>query len=77
MAQKGAKRIEMIGLDDKQQITAVVYGTLNGNFLPLQLIYAGKTTACLPSVKFLKDFYSQSWSNEEKTKEYLQSIIIP
>ena len=81
MAQKGAKRIEMIGLDDKRQITAVVCGTLSGDFLPMQLIYTGKTTACLPTIKFPKDwllsFTPNHWSNEEKTKEYLQSIIIP
>ena len=50
MAQKGAKRIEMIGLQDKRQITAVVCGTLSGEFLPLQLIYTGKTAACLLKV---------------------------
>ena len=81
MAQKGAKRIEMIGLDDKHQITAVVCGTLSGDFLPMQLIYTGKTTACLPTIKFPKDwllsFTPNHWSNEKKTKEYLQSIIIP
>ena len=81
MAQKGAKRIEMIGLDDKRQITAVVCGTLSGDFLPMQLIYTGKTTACLPTIKFPKDwllsFTPNHWSNEEKTKEYLESIIIP
>ena len=33
MGQKGAKRIEMIGLDDKRQITAVLCGTLSGSFL--------------------------------------------
>lgn len=42
MAQKGAKRIEIIGLDDKCQITVVLCGALNGNVLPLQLIYTGK-----------------------------------
>ena len=35
MAQKGAKRIEMVALHDKCQITAMVCGTLSGDFLPL------------------------------------------
>ena len=81
MAQKGSKRIELIGLGDKRQITAVVCGTLSGDFLPLQLIYAGKTTACLPNAKFPKDwllsYIPNHWSNEDKTKEYIQSVIIP
>ena len=81
MAQKGAKRIEMVALHDKRQITAVVCGTLSGNLLPLQLIYTGKTTACLSKVQFPEDWllsYTHNhWSNEEKTKEYLQAVIIP
>jgi len=76
---KGAKRIEMIRLGDKRQITAVVYGTRKWQISLLQLIYAGKTTTCLPSVKFPKDwlisFTPNYWSNKEKIKEYLQSII--
>jgi len=59
----------------------VVCGTLNGDFLPPQLIYTGKTTACLPNVEFPKDwllsYTPNHWSNEDKTKEYLQSVIIP
>ena len=42
MASKGSKRVEIQGLTDKQQITGVFCGTLLGEFLPLQLIYAGK-----------------------------------
>ena len=59
----------------------MVCGTLSGEFLPLQLIYTGKTAACLPKVKFpenwLLSYARNHWSNEEKTKEYLRTIIIP
>ena len=48
-SEKGAKQIEMIALDDKYQITAVLCGALNGNVVPL-------TTACLPKVGFPKDY---------------------
>ena len=62
-------------------VTAVIFGALNGNVLPLQLIYMGKTTTRLPKVSFPKDwligYTPNHWSNEEKTKEYLQSIILP
>ena len=34
---RGSQRVELIGLKDKQQITAVFCGTLVGNFLPVQL----------------------------------------
>ena len=48
MELKGSKRMEIVGISDKRQITAVYCGTMAGEFLPLQLIYHGKTTACLP-----------------------------
>ena len=72
MNQKGEKRIEVVGLEDKRQITAVLYGTLSGDTLPFQLIYQGKTSACLPKSKLPEDWllsYTAShWSNKEKRK---------
>ena len=38
MAPGGSKRVEIIGIDDKQQITAVFAGSMSGEFLPPQLI---------------------------------------
>ncbi len=35
----GVKRVEMIGVGDKRQITAVFCGSVLGDFLPIQLIY--------------------------------------
>ena len=37
MEKQEAKRVEIIGKNDKRQITAVLGGTLNGEFLPVQL----------------------------------------
>ena len=37
----------------KRQITAVLFGTLLGEFLPVQLIYGGKTMQPLPYTIFL------------------------
>ena len=48
MQLKGTKRIEIVGISDKRQITAL----FPGESLPLQLIYQGKTAACLPQFKF-------------------------
>ena len=36
---EGSKRVEIAGVDDKRQITAVFVGSLTGDFLPPQLIY--------------------------------------
>ena len=81
MELKGAKRVEIAGISDKRQITAVLCGTLAGGFLPPQLIYQGKTSACLPRHDFPSDWHvtctPNHWSNEEKMKEYIKKIIIP
>ena len=38
MDKEGSKRVEIVAVDDKQQITAVFAGSLAGDFLPPQLI---------------------------------------
>jgi hypothetical protein len=45
---KGSKQVPIAGMDDKRQITAVVASSLDGQLLPLQLIFQGKTDASLP-----------------------------
>ena len=43
----GSKRVKVIGLDDYRKITAVFAGSLSGDFLPIQMVYKGKTNnAC-------------------------------
>lgn len=55
--------------------------SLAGEFLPIQLIYQGRTTKCLPKgVTFPEDWHltytSNHWSNETTTIEYVNSIIL-
>lgn len=47
MEKEGSKRVEIVGVDDKRQITAVFAGSLTGNYVPPQLIYKGTTKCCL------------------------------
>ena len=83
MEEKGRRKVEIVALDDKRQLTAVVCGTLHGDVLPVQLIYQGKTAACLPKISFphgwLLSYTPNYWSNEEKTCEYIdsESVILP
>ncbi len=42
MEKQGSKRVEMVGSNDKRIITAVLCGSLIGDFLPIQLILKGK-----------------------------------
>ena len=72
---EGAKRVEIKGLDDKRQITAVFGGTLTGEFLPMQLVYQGRTTQCHPNSKFPDDWHithsDNHWSNETTMINYI------
>lgn len=82
MAPSGSRRVEVMGLGDKRQITAVFAGTLSGAFLPLQLIYAGKTAACHPNgVVFPQDWHithtANHWANEATVKDYIVKIVVP
>jgi hypothetical protein len=82
MTQSGTKRVEIAGLGDKRQITAVLGGTLTGDFLPPQLIYTGKTPACHPkNVIFPSDWHithsCNHWANEETMNDYIKKILVP
>ena len=81
MAEEGSSRVEIIGLGDKRQITAVLACTLSGKFLPPQVIYSGKTSRCLPTVSFPKTwhitFTENHWANEITTINYINKILLP
>lgn len=82
MEKKGSKRVQVIGAEDKRQITAVFAGTITGEFLSPQLIYQGTTTQYLPSVKFqqvgMQHIYSANhWSNETTMVQYIKEILTP
>ena len=79
MNKQGKRRVKMIGLKDKQQITVVFYGTIQGDFLPVQLIFKGKTSRCNPKFRFLEWWHithsPKRWSNEETMLQYIAHII--
>ena len=81
MAKEGSQRVEIAGIDDKRQITAVFGGTSTGEFLPIQLIYKGKTRKSLPSNNFPSDwhvtFTDNHWANEKTMTDYLEKILFP
>ena len=82
MELEGAKRVEITGKDDKRQITVVFAGSMAGDFLPIQLVYKGKTPRCLPNVELVPEgwhlTYSPShWSTEQTMRDYIQKIVVP
>ena len=81
MNEQGARRVELVGLSDKRQITAVFCGNLLGAFLPIQLIYKAKTNRCHPSFNFPSGwditYALKHWSNEETLIQYVNNIFVP
>ena len=57
MDKLGSSRVEVTGVNDKRLITAVFCGSLTGDFLPIQVIYKGKTTRCHPHYEFPSDWH--------------------
>ena len=78
MEKEGAKRVEIGGLNDK---TAVFAATVTGEFLPVQLVYQGKTNPCHPRVCFPEEWHithsPNHWSNETTMIDYITKIIVP
>ena len=81
MAEQGSRRVEAVGLGDKRQITVTLADCLDGSFLPMQILYQGKTDRSHPKFTFpdgFDIFHSPNhWANEETCLRYLNNIIIP
>jgi hypothetical protein len=81
MAEKGSKTVSIAGSTDKRMITATFAITLSGDFLPIQLIYGGKTSKSIPAVAFPPEFLlsanEKHYSNEKESLNMLEKIIIP
>ena len=82
MAPKGSTNVAIHGCDDKRTITATFVITLAGEFLPIQLIYGGKTLQSLPRYQFPNSFLlimnEKHYSNisESSYLTYMKSVCI-
>ena len=80
-AKGGSKDIPLAGSSDKRTITATFVISLSGNFLPIQLIYGGKTDRSIPRVKFPPSFsLSANPKHYSYTKEAIKvtnDVVIP
>ena len=78
---RGAKRVHITGKDDKRQLTATLTVTASGDTetLPAQMIYGGKTPACLPSLDSPWVAYyvlsPNHWANEDTMLSYIHNIL--
>jgi len=90
---KSERQVPVIALEEKRQVTAVVASALNGELLPLQLIFGGqdknkKQTKSVPvltreiaeeikSTGFHLTQTHNHWSTLESMKDYIRTIIVP
>lgn len=81
LAEKNSKHVSITGSSYKQAITATFGVTFTNDFLPMQLIYAGKTKQSYPKFKFPESFSLSAnpkhFSNTEESLKLLDEIIIP
>ena len=81
LAKKNSKAVAIKGSSDKRSITATFSITFSGKFLPMQLIYGGKTTKSLPRFKFPNDFSlsvnKTHYSNEKEACKLIEEILVP
>ena len=77
----GSKDIPLAGSSDKRTITATFVISLSGNFLPIQLIYGGKTDRSIPRVKFPPSFSLSAnpkhYSNTKEAIKVTNDVVLP
>ena len=75
MDKKATSNVPIEGIDDKRSITATFSITFDSKFLPMQLIYKGKTSQSLPKIKFPDGFYlTANESHYGNEKEYIKFL---
>jgi len=81
MEKQGAKHVPIQGSGYKNAITATFGITYDNQFLPMQLIYGGKTSQSFPKFKFPDSFSlsanEKHYSNTTESLKLLDEIIIP
>ena len=80
MAEEGSQRVGVAALNDKRQVTSTLAVTLDGQFLPFQVLYQGKTDRCHPIYTFPDEFdifhTHNHWANGETVTRYIKNIIL-
>lgn len=78
--------MSLLGMDEKRQVTVVLAATMEGEMLPCQVVFKGKTGASLPppaSRKYMEDeghkftCTDTHWSTLESMQDYVDEIVVP
>ena len=79
LAKKNSGDITINEASDKRSITATFAISVSGKFVPIQLIYGGKTTESLPRYQFREGFslsvIKKLFSNNKESVIFLNKII--
>ena len=77
MDMKGSTNVEIVGSGDKRAITERFIVSLSGTFLPMQLIYYGKTPRSISRVDFPSSFSpTLHFSNTEESFKVINEVIL-
>ena len=78
IAKRGETNVPIAGANAKRSITATFSITFDNKFLPMQLIYKGKTNQSLPKVDFPDGFSLSTnkthYINEEEALKFIDEI---
>jgi len=78
---KGSSRVSVPGTSEYRQITGTFAITMSGSFLPIQLIYQGKTARSQPNYSFPSEFHvtqtPNHWADENTSIDMIEQILIP
>ena len=81
MAKRGQTNVRNACANNKRSITATFSITFYNKFLPMQLIYKGKTNQSLSKVDFPDGFSLSAnkthYSNEEEALKFTDEIVLP
>ena len=79
LAKKNTKTVPIKGSSEKCTITAMFAISLQGDSVPMQLIYGGKTRKCLSRFKFPKKLslsYNEThYNNEKEAYKFIEKIL--
>ena len=81
---RSSKDVKVIGAEDKRQITACIASSLDGDLLPLQLVFTGKSDKCLPAstpaavAASVHITHSDNhWSNQQTMQQWVKDVLVP
>ena len=80
MEKKGVKNVPISGIGDIRSITATFSITMENKFLPMPLIYKGRTSQSIQKIQFPNGFSLsvnlKNYSNETEFLKFLKEIIL-